>query len=89
MSMNLGRRLDALEEIAEQMRLRPYRELAEEHGVPFEELMAIFEQAKIETAELRSKGLTEDQIIAMKAERLDMDPAELRREADELLARLN
>ena len=83
----LNRRLDALEEIAEQMRLRPYRELAEEHGVPFEELMAIFEQAKIETAELRSKGLTEDQIIAMKAERLDMDPAELRREADELLAR--
>jgi len=83
----LNRRLDALEEIAEAIRLRPFREIAEERGIPLEELMAIFERAKAETAELRSKGLTEDQIIAMKAEQLGMNPAELRREADELLAR--
>ena len=78
-----------MEQIAEELRLRPYRELAEEHGIPFDELMAILERAKAETARLRARGMTGDEIIAMEAERTGVDPAELRREADELCARLN
>jgi hypothetical protein len=84
-----NRRLSALEEIVEAMRLRPYHELAAEHGIPLDTLMEIFARAKAETAALRARGLSEDEIIRLKAERLGMDPAELRREADELLARFN
>jgi len=89
MSSSFDRRLSALEAIAEEMRLRPFRELAAEYGVPFEELMTIFEQAKAETARLRAQGLSEDEIIRRQAERVGMDPADLRREADELQARFN
>ncbi len=67
--------------------MRPFRELAEEHGVSFGELMAIFEQAKAETARLRAEGLTEEQIIERKAADPGVSPEELRREADELLER--
>jgi hypothetical protein len=84
---NLSRRLTSLEEIADELRLRPFRELAEEHRIPFEELMECFEQAKAETARLRAQGLSEDDIVRLQAERLGMDPADLRREADELLRR--
>ena len=83
----LNRRLDALEEIAEAIRLRPFREIAEERGIPLDELMAIFERAKAETAHLRAQGLGDDDIIRLKAQQLGMDPAQLQREADELLAR--
>ena len=86
---NLSRRLAALEEIAEELRLRPFRELAAEHGVPFETLMELFAQAKAETARLRAEGLSEDEIVERHAARVGMTPAELRREADELLARFN
>jgi hypothetical protein len=85
----LDKRLSALEEIAAELRLRPYRQLAEEHGIPLDTLMEIFARAKAETAALRARGLSEDEIIRLKAERLGMDPADLRREADELLARFN
>ena len=83
----LGRRLDALEEIAEEMRFRPYRELAEERGISLDVLTGLFEKAKAETAQLRARGMSDDAIIRLKAERLRVDPAELRREADDLLAR--
>jgi len=89
MNANLNRRLDALEEIAEEMRLRPFRELAEEHGVPLETLMELWDAARTETARLRAAGVSGDEIIRRQAEQLGMDPAELRREADELCARLN
>ena len=86
---NLSRRLAALEAIAEEMRLRPFRQLAEEHGVPFETLVELFEQAKAESARLRAEGLSEDEIVERHAARVGMTPADLRREADELLARFN
>ena len=89
MSGSLGRRLDALEAIVEELRLRPFRVLAEEHGVPLDELLEIFVRAKAESARLRARGLTEDEIIAKQADRMGVDPAELRREADALLARFN
>ena len=85
----LGKRLNALEAISEDMRLRPYRELAEEYGVPFETLMELYEQARAETARLRAQGLSGDEIIRRQAEGMGIDPAELRREGVELAARLN
>ena len=85
----LNRRLTALEAIAEELRLRPFRELAEERGIPFEELMAIFDQVKAEAARLRAEGLSEDEIVERHAAQVGRTPAELRREADELCARFN
>jgi hypothetical protein len=85
----LGKRLDAPEQIAEAARLRPYRELAAEHGIPLDALMAMFERAKAEVARGRAEGLTEEQIVERKAAALGISPEQLRREADEIRERFN
>ena len=84
---NLGKRLDALEQIAEEVRLRPFRELAEERGVPFEALMRHYRECRARTAELRARGFTEGQILEAIAERVGCTPDELRAKRDALMAR--
>jgi hypothetical protein len=84
---SLGKRLDALEEIAEQVRLRPFRELAEERGIPLETLMHHYEECRARTAELRARGRTEEQILEATARRIGCTPDELRAKRDELLER--
>ena len=83
----LARRVDALEEIAEQVRLRPFRELAALRGIPFETLMHYYEECKAHTAELRARGLTEEQILEATAQRIAPTVDELRAERDKLLER--
>jgi hypothetical protein len=83
----LGRRLEALEEIAEEMRLRPFRELAAERGVPYERLMATYREVKARNAELRAQGLTEEQILEATARRIGCTVGELLAKRDELLER--
>jgi hypothetical protein len=85
----LGKRLTALEQIAEEMRLRPFRELAEEHGIPFDRLMELWDEARAETARLRAEGLSDREIVALKATKSGADPDEMWREGEELAARLN
>ena len=63
------------------------RELAMERASDRERLMERYEQATVETAALRGRALSDDEIIATKATPLGVDSAELRREADEPLAR--
>ena len=83
----LGKRLTALEELAEEARLRPFRELAEERGVPYERLMATYHEGKAHNAELRARGLTEEQIVGATAQRIGRTVEELLAKRDELLER--
>ena len=79
-----GRRLTALEEIAEEVRLRPYRIVAEERGVPFERLMEHVARIRAERHQLQAQGLTEGEIVEAKAARMGVSPDELLRRTDAL-----
>jgi len=78
---SLARRLTALEEIAEAARLRPYRLLAAELGMPVEELMNEAEQFERLVDRLRAAGKTERQIIEAVAAAAGADPDKLEQEA--------
>lgn len=83
----LGRRLDALEQRAEEARIRPYRIIAAERGIPFEALMQKVEQVRAERDRLRAAGKTDRQILEATAADLGVSPDELRRRAEELAER--
>jgi hypothetical protein len=85
----LGRRLDALEQIAEEARLRPIRLLAEERGLPFDAVRGHFERLHAEMARLRAEGLTYDQIVAAKVARMGLSPEELERRCAALRTKLD
>ncbi len=85
----LGRRLDALEQIAERARQRRWEELANERGITLDILMEVYAEAQAETARLRAEGLSDDEIFALKADRLRLPVEELRWRADELVRRLS
>ena len=85
----LGRRVAALEQIAEEARLRPLRILAAEQGIPFEDLLRSLERIRTEHERLRAAGLTERQILEARAAALGIDPDELQRRADALVARFS
>ena len=87
MSANLSRRLTALEEIADEVRLRPFRELADERGVAFETLMQHYRECRARTAELQARGFTEEQILETTAQRIGCTPDALRAERDALMER--
>jgi hypothetical protein len=84
----LGKRLDALEELAEEMRMRPFRELAAERGVPYERLMAAYHEVRARNAELRAQGVTEERILEATARRIGCTPDALRAKRDALMARI-
>lgn len=84
----LGKRVDALEAIAEELRLRRWEALANERGITLEALVEAYAEAQAETARLRAEGLSDDEIIALKADRRGIPVEELRRRADELADRL-
>jgi hypothetical protein len=81
-SKTLTRRLDALE-----APMRPFRELAEERGVPIETLLRHYRECRARTAELRARGLTDEHILEATAERIGCTPDALRAERDALMAR--
>ena len=80
----LGRRMDALEAIAEEVRLRPYRLIAQERGILFEDLMERVARIRARRHQLQAQGLTDRQIVAAKAADLGITPDELLRRADTL-----
>ncbi len=59
----LGRRVDALEAIAEEARLRPYRAFAAELGMPVDELLAELEAAAAVVNRLVAEGLDIEEIM--------------------------
>jgi hypothetical protein len=83
----LGKRLTALEEIAERMRLQPIRELAAERGLDPARLNDLYEECRHRTERLRSQGLTEGQILALTAQRLGCTVEELQTRVDALRVR--
>ncbi len=84
----LGRRVDSLEALAERVRVRRWEELANERGITLDALTEAYAQAQAETARLRAGGLSDDEIIALKAARVGISVDELRRRADALTERL-
>jgi hypothetical protein len=83
----LERRLSALEEIAEDMRLRPVRLLAAERGLDAEKVITLYRERQAESAALRARGWSQAQITAATAKRLGLTPAELRAQCDQLRER--
>ena len=80
----LARRVDALEQIAEEVRLRPYRLIAQERGLPFEDLLERVERIRGERDQMQAQGLTEREIVEAKAARMGVSPDELLRRTDAL-----
>ena len=80
----LARRVDALEQIAEEVRLRPYRLIAQERGIPFEDLMERVARIRARRHQMQARVLTDRQIIEVKAGDLGITPDELLRRADTL-----
>ena len=80
----LDRRVDALEQIAEEVRLRPYRLIAQERGLPFEDLLERVERIRGERDQMQAQGLTEREIVEAKAARMGVSPDELLRRTDAL-----
>jgi hypothetical protein len=60
----LGRRVDALEQIAEAARLRSYRQMAIDRGVPVDEFLAEAKAVQAFVDRLIGQGLTMDEIMA-------------------------
>ena len=85
----LHRRLDSLEAIAEEARLRPYRILAEKYRIPLDALMRNVERVQAKRDRLRAEGLTDDEIDEQTAADLGITRDELRRRAAEIAARLS
>ena len=85
----LGRRMDALEAIAEEVRYRPHRRIAQERGLDPEQLIADCKQLEALRDQLRAEGKTEREIIEVAAARMGVDPDELRRRAEALVERLS
>ncbi len=83
----LERRLAALEELAEGVRLRPYRELAAEAGEPLERFLQRVEQCRAERDRLRARGMTEQEIFEATATRMGITAQELRRRCEQLIER--
>jgi protein-disulfide isomerase-like protein with CxxC motif len=87
----LGRRLAALEQLAEETRRRVIREvareLATERGLDLEHVMARFDQARAERNRLRVEGLADRHIFERTAAGMGITPDELQRRVDDLLAR--
>jgi hypothetical protein len=79
-------RLTALEEIAEEPRLRPIRSLAEGRGLPVDRVLEFYEVARARTARLRAEGKTDRAIFEATAAAMGMTPAPLQRRVDELTA---
>jgi hypothetical protein len=83
----LDRRLDALEQLAEEVRLRPLRTIAEERGLDFERFREIYEACHARTKRVRAEGLSERQILEATAARLGIEPDELELRAEALADR--
>ncbi len=68
----LGRRVEALESIAEAARLRPYRQLAIDSGVPVDEVLAEAKAVQAFVDRLIGQGVTIDELMARCAAEWDL-----------------
>ena len=85
----LGRRVTALEAIAEEVRYRPHRIIAQERGLDPEQLIADCKQLEALRDQLRAEGKTEREILEAQADRMGIDPDELCRRAKVLVERFS
>ncbi len=79
----LGRRVDSLEAIAEEARLRPYRAFAAELGMPLDELLAELEAAAAVVNPLVAEGLGLEEIMERCAAHWHVELDALRRNCED------
>ena len=79
----LGRRVNSLEAIAEEARLRPNRAFAAELGMPLAELLAEIEAAATVVNRLVAEGLDVDEIMQRCAEHWNLPLDALRRNCED------
>jgi hypothetical protein len=84
----LDKRLSALEQIAEEVRLRPIRALAVRRGLSPDRVLELYEQVRSERRRLQAAGMTEREILEASAARMGITPDELRRRSAALVAEL-
>ena len=85
----LHRRVDALEAIAEEVRYRPHRILATEHGLDPEEVIANTKRFEAMRDRMLAEGRSEREVIEAAAARLDLDPDEFLRKVEALVERFS
>ena len=78
-------RVDALERIAEEVRMHPYRAVADELGIPLEELVAEAEEDRRRLDALRAAGVGEREILSRYAAEVGVDAGVLERVATEIV----
>ncbi len=66
--MRLIRRVGALEAVAEEVRLRPYKRFAADHGMTVDQVLAVIADERWLVNRLEAEGLTDDEIVARCAE---------------------
>ncbi len=79
----LGRRVDALEAIAEEARLRPYRAFAAELGMPVGEVLAEIEAAAAVVNRLVAEGRGLEEIMERCASHWNIQLDALRRNCED------
>ena len=84
----LGRRMDVLEALAEETRLRPYRAFAADLGMPIEELLAEIEDKGVLVNQLLVEGLDVDEIMQRCAAHWNIPLDALRRNCEDRARRL-
>ncbi len=82
----LSTRVGALEAIAEEARIAPYRRLAEKYGAPLDEVLATADEARAFVDRLRARGLSLDEILARCARHWRIPLDELRRNCERHLS---
>ena len=76
----LGKRVKALEDIAEEIRLRPYRALADRYGIPLKQVIADVEEEGRWIEAMQRRGMSQDEIIDATAARFGVTREEIERE---------
>jgi hypothetical protein len=83
-----GRRVGRLERAAREIRMRSFIvELAEERGIAADRLLAEWQACRARTAELRTRGMRVDEIMAATAARLGIGVDDLRARCEALAER--
>ena len=83
----LGRRVGALEAIAEEVRIAPYRRLAAEYDVPLDEVLTEADEIAAFVERQRRRGISLDELLARCADRWGLPLDELRRRCEDITER--
>ena len=85
--MRLIRRVGALEAVAEEVQLRPYKRFAADHAMTLEAVLAALDDPRWLVNRLEAQGLTDDEIVARCSEAWGIPLDELRAGCEDVARR--